>query len=98
MTVVIRQEIPASVTDRGQVTIPAEVRRLLGLTARDKVNFVIDGETVVLRRPKYTIETAFGSLKPSVPLDGPVDWEAEIRAAKDEKADETEQKLARGEV
>ena len=54
------KEITASVTERGQVTFPAEVRRVLGLKARDKVDFVVEGDTVRLRRPKFTIETAFG--------------------------------------
>ena len=35
------REITASVTERGQVTIPAEVRKALGIKARDKVSFVI---------------------------------------------------------
>lgn len=31
------------ITEKGQVTIPVEVRRKLGLTAGDEVEFVLDG-------------------------------------------------------
>ncbi len=43
------REITATTTQRNQVTIPAEVRRLLGLKPRDKVAFTIgDGGEVHL--------------------------------------------------
>ena len=96
MATTTRHEITASVTERGQVTIPAEVRRILGIGARGKVQFVVEGEQIVLKRPKYTIETAFGSIKPREPLDGPEDWEARIREAKDERAGELEKRLREG--
>ena len=36
------REITATTTKRNQVTIPAEVRHLLGLKPRDKVTFTIE--------------------------------------------------------
>jgi AbrB family looped-hinge helix DNA binding protein len=41
-----------SITSKGQVTIPAEVRNALGLKPRDRVAFEVDREagTAVLRR------------------------------------------------
>ena len=89
------REITASVTERGQVTIPAEVRKALGIRARDKVSFVIDDGTVVLKKPRYTIATAAGSIKP---LRMPEDWEERIREAKDERADRLIEKMRKGEA
>jgi AbrB family looped-hinge helix DNA binding protein len=33
-------------TDKGQVTIPVEVRRMLGLRPGDEVEFVVEGDAV----------------------------------------------------
>jgi len=89
------REITASVTERGQVTIPAEVRKALGIKARDKVSFVIDDGNVVLKKPRFTIGTAAGSIKP---LRMPEDWEERIREAKDERADRLMEKMRKGEA
>jgi AbrB family looped-hinge helix DNA binding protein len=89
----MRRQIMASVTERGQVTIPAEVRKMLGLKARDKVNFVIEGERITLKRPKYTLETAYGSVPP---LPDGMDIEDAIREAKEAKADETIRRMREG--
>lgn len=37
------------VTSKGQVTIPRDIRRKLGIAAQSEVEFVIEGNTVVLR-------------------------------------------------
>lgn len=89
----MKREIMASVTERGQVTIPAEVRRALGLKKRDKVIFAIDDGTIVLKKPRFTIETAYASVKP---LDPPVDWKEVERAAKDEVVERYLQKMREG--
>jgi AbrB family looped-hinge helix DNA binding protein len=48
------REILMTVTSKGQVTIPAEVRRLLGVQKRRKVAFVIEDRGVVkLVVPRY---------------------------------------------
>lgn len=46
-------EIPATITDRGQTTVPAAIRRMLELKKRDRVVFrsLADG-TVVLAKQK----------------------------------------------
>jgi antitoxin PrlF len=67
------REILSTVTQRGQVTIPAEVRRLLGTRAGDKVVFQIEDGQVRLAPAKFTLETAYGSVKP---LNRPEDFEA----------------------
>ncbi len=62
------KEIISTITSKGQVTIPAEVRKYLGVTATDKIAFVIDDQgTVRLRVPRYptiaSLRGAAGSLK-----------------------------------
>jgi antitoxin PrlF len=89
----MQQTIMASVTDRGQVTIPAEVRKLLGIKARDKVNFVIEDGEITLRRPKYTLETAYASVPP---LPGGKDIDEAIREAKEDRADRLIEKMRKG--
>lgn len=67
-----RIERSATVSRRGQVTLPAEVRRALGVGPHDRVAFVVEGATVRLHRTRAEIvaRTA-GSLQgyfPTVPL------------------------------
>ena len=48
------KEIISTVTSKGQVTIPAEIRKYLGITTNDKISFVIDDEGAVrLRVHRY---------------------------------------------
>jgi AbrB family looped-hinge helix DNA binding protein len=67
------REILATITGRGQVTVPAEVRRLLGTRRGDKIAFVIDDEgSVRLIVPHYpnvaSVRGAAGS------LERPISW------------------------
>lgn len=52
-------------TSKGQVTIPADVRRRLGLSPGDRLAFVLDGDQVRLVRRENRIEAAFGVCKPA---------------------------------
>jgi antitoxin PrlF len=56
-------ELLATVTDKGQVTVPAEVRRRLGIKPRDKLAFVLDGDTVRLVRRGSVVARTAGALK-----------------------------------
>jgi antitoxin PrlF len=56
-------ELLATVTDKGQVTVPAEVRRRLGIRPRDKLAFVLDGDTVRLVRRGSVVARTAGVLK-----------------------------------
>ncbi len=48
------KEIITTITSKGQVTIPAEVRKHLGVKTNDKIAFVIDSEGIVrLRALRY---------------------------------------------
>lgn len=66
------KEIVSTITSKGQVTIPAEVRRRLGVGSRDKIVFAIDerGE-VQIRASRYptiaSLRGAAGSLKQPLP-------------------------------
>jgi antitoxin PrlF len=58
------KEIVSTMTKKGQVTIPVEIRHLLGLKAKDKVAFSIDEDSVRLAPARYTLETIYGVVKP----------------------------------
>lgn len=58
------KEYIGTVTQKGQVTIPVEVRRLLGVKPRDKVVFRITEGRVELGAPLMTLEETFGSVRP----------------------------------
>ncbi len=77
------KEIVTTLTQRSQVTIPAEVRRVLGLKPRDKVAFAIDEGEVRLVPAEFTLESAYGSVEP---LQRPEDFSAISREAKEEHA------------
>jgi antitoxin PrlF len=55
-------EILATITEKGQVTVPVEVRRRLGLGTREKVAFVVlDDGRVEVRRPTFpTVRSLIG--------------------------------------
>jgi antitoxin PrlF len=60
------RELFSKLTTRGRVTIPREVRRLLGIAPHDKVVFVVDGDEVRLLRGGVVARTA-GALRSSEP-------------------------------
>jgi len=54
----------ATVTRKGQVTIPAEVRKALGLKPRDRVAFVFEQGQVRIEPSSSTLRPGFGAVKP----------------------------------
>jgi AbrB family looped-hinge helix DNA binding protein len=46
----------ATVTSKGQVTIPKEIRDLLHIHTNDKVDFILDGERVLLTTVKTLLD------------------------------------------
>lgn len=55
-----------SVTSKGQVTIPKEIRQQLGIRAGSQIEFVLVGDHVELRvrsTPREVSESGFGMLK-----------------------------------
>ncbi len=45
----------ATVTSKGQVTIPGSIRRLLGINSRDKLLFIPDGDGAIIKPLKRNI-------------------------------------------
>lgn len=55
--------IHTTLTRKGQVTVPAEIRRALGLKEGDKVLFTMEDGTVQLARTGSVVERTAGMLK-----------------------------------
>jgi AbrB family looped-hinge helix DNA binding protein len=64
------------ITSKGQVTIPVEVREKIGLQPGDEVEFVAEGESVVMRRSQTPKHETRGDRAVRV-LRGTGDWPAE---------------------
>ncbi len=54
----------SSVTIKGQVTIPASIRRKLGLRRGDKVIFMEEDNKIYLQPMQDKVEAAFGLITP----------------------------------
>lgn len=77
----------ATISQRGQITLPAAVRRLLGLETGDRVVFEVDTDgKVQVKGAVLDLADAFGSVPP---LDQPTDFKRVSREARQDKADET---------
>ena len=78
------REIISTITSKGQVTIPAEIRNHLGIKTHDKLAFVIDEEgNVQLKVPRYpdidSLAGAAGSLSK------PLSWKDMRRIAYEDR-------------
>jgi AbrB family looped-hinge helix DNA binding protein len=68
------------VSSKGQVTIPVEIRKMLGISKDGSVAFVVhDDGHIELRSPVCILDNVFGSV-PSLPDETP-DLEQEIEEA-----------------
>jgi antitoxin PrlF len=78
------KEIISTITSKGQVTIPAEVRKYLGIKTNDKIGFVIDDEGVVrLRVLRYpTIASLRGT---AGRLNKPLSWQEIQKIAQEDR-------------
>jgi AbrB family looped-hinge helix DNA binding protein len=81
------QQIISTITSKGQVTIPAAVRRRLGVGEHDKIVFVIDDDGGVrLSVPEYpTIESLRGV---AGSLAQPLSWQEIKEIAREDHVDE----------
>ena len=78
------QEYISTITSKGQVTVPAEIRRALGLKPQDKIVFrMVDGKVEVGPLP-MTLEEAYGSVSP---LTTPEDFAAIRATVREERVD-----------
>lgn len=86
------KQYQSTVSSKGQITLPADVRRRLGLSTSDKVLIVLDDDgKVELRCPRFTLESVFGSVR-SLPNESE-DFEREIEEAMEERAAELVRRL-----
>ena len=70
-------------TRKGQVTIPAVIRKMLGLEPNKQVAFEIEGGEVRIKPARATLEAAYGAVKP---LTRPEDFERIAEIAQEEHA------------
>jgi len=54
--------LETTLTQKGQVTIPAAIRTRLGLKPRDRVRFEIDGDDVRLKPAQSRLARHFGAV------------------------------------
>ncbi len=54
-----------TVTSKGQVTIPGELRRALNIKSRDKVAFELVNGEIRLRPAKSIVEATYGAVTPT---------------------------------
>jgi len=54
----------STVTAKGQITIPAKIRKQLGLKPNDKVVLIFRGTEIILKPIKGTLKDLRGSIKP----------------------------------
>src|SRR6266566_9551659 len=83
----------STVTSKGQVTIPADVRKHLGISTNDKIAFVISPQgTVEVKTPKYptisSLAGAAGTLKKPLP------WKEVERLAHEDHVEEVMKDLS----
>lgn len=71
-----------TITKGGQVTLPAKIRRKLGLKLGDQVVFREEGDAVFVEPPAFTLQTAFASIKLRRPMR---DVEQAVDEAKQQK-------------
>jgi antitoxin PrlF len=55
--------LSSSVTTKGQVTIPAELRTRFGIHPGDRVGFIEEDGRIVLQRQETAIASVFGLVK-----------------------------------
>lgn len=54
----------SAMTVKGQITIPSDIRKQLGLQPGDKIGFFLEDDHVILFRKEQNIEAAFGICQP----------------------------------
>ena len=90
----VPHEIWASLTVRGQVTIPAEVRKALGISKRGKVIFRVQDGVVVLKKPRFSSIAEIVADAPK--LKEPKTWEEIKEIVQDEIAEDFRRETLEG--
>jgi AbrB family looped-hinge helix DNA binding protein len=58
------QEYETTLTEKGQVTIPQEIRRIMGLAPKDRVRFEVKDGVVQISRASSKLLAGFGAVTP----------------------------------
>ena len=66
--------VEATVSSKGQVTLPAAMRAKLGITTGSRIQFELRGKELIVR-PELPMSTYYGMLKPYMHLFKPEDFE-----------------------
>src|SRR5438045_2589496 len=78
------KEIQSTITSKGQVTIPVEVRQFLGVDTNDKIAFVIKPTgTVEVTTPTYPTLKSLRGAAGSLPT--PLSWQEIERIAREDR-------------
>ena len=81
------QEIVSTITSKGQVTIPAAVRRHLGVDTHDKIAFILEDDGVVrLSVPHFPTIDSLRGIAGSLPRS--MSWQEVEEIAQEEHADD----------
>lgn len=57
------KEFVSSVSPKGQITIPAEVRRMLGVKPKDKIAIMVEGEDVKLQPARSRLDATYQAVE-----------------------------------
>ena len=80
------RQFVSNVTSKGQVTIPAAIRKHLGVGTPDKITFVVEDDGHVALQPaKFTIRDLKG-IVPAIPGRTTSDFEDQIEDAMEDEA------------
>lgn len=80
------KELVSTISSKGQVTIPVDVRRRLGVAAADKVAFVFADEGKVELRPVRFRVADLRGIVPALPGRETIDFDDQIAEAFEEGA------------
>ncbi|HEY7034682.1 MAG TPA: AbrB/MazE/SpoVT family DNA-binding domain-containing protein [Thermomicrobiales bacterium] len=89
------QGYTATAKNEGEVTLPNEVRSKLGIKTGDEIEITVEGDEIRLRRPRFTLETAFGAI-PTLPGVETGDFDDLIEEAMEQHADWVGDRMRRG--
>lgn len=88
-------EYTATLTSKGQMTLPVEVRRRLGLQSGDKVSIVVEGDRVEIQRIQHTVDSVRGII-PGLPGVETGDFDDLIDDVMEQHAAEFVERMRRG--
>ncbi|MDQ3692484.1 MAG: AbrB/MazE/SpoVT family DNA-binding domain-containing protein [Chloroflexota bacterium] len=89
------REYVAKMTSKGQLTLPAAVRRELGLDPGDRITIVVNNQQAELRRLEHNVMSVFGMI-PSPPGLVTEDFDDLIEEAMSTHADTVVQRMREG--